>query len=261
MDEQILSILHAEREYVSSLSYQWDNRKRAKRPIACVVQRTRTGCPFIEDDFQRFLVPAGSAMLFYHGDNTNYGLSPEYPEPFESDWIVISGEQALPLFESLIAMVGRVVAMPEDSEAARLLDIIVSRYGQEGYGDRFRESALAYEFLMTCCRLSGPGRPTGDPIWQAREYILSHYQQPFSQQELADRIGLSREHLARRFRENYGISPGRFCTDLRMARARDLLRVSQTSIEQVALQCGYVDANSFSRAVRRAYGVSPRELR
>jgi transcriptional regulator GlxA family with amidase domain len=67
--------------------------------------------------------------------------------------------------------------------------------------------------------------------------------------------------LERRFRQDVGLSPAGYRLRLRLERARWLLVHSDLEVGSVSLECGFQDSAHFARAVRQAYGRSPRELR
>lgn len=81
---------------------------------------------------------------------------------------------------------------------------------------------------------------------------------PWTVEQLARRVGLSRSRLAVRFRELVGESPHAYLTELRLRRATDLLQTGSMSIEDVAGVVGYRSAAAFSKAFSRRFGVSPR---
>lgn len=261
MDIPLISVIYAGRERRSNTSYFFDNRLRESMPLACVVQRTRSGCGFIELAGVRREVPAGHAMLFSHGEASSYGFPPEAKCAYELDFVTLTGDGLQPLFRSLQEQLGPVIVMPENGEAAGRLEDLISRYLRQVGENRFLESARIYRFLMACAEVPADRTTSSDPVRRAREHVLSHYTHPFTQEELAREVGLSREHLARCFKAAYGQSPGRFCAELRLQRAKDLLQISQASIEQIALQCGYLDPNTFSRAFKAKFGHSPARFR
>ncbi len=201
----------------------------------------------------------GEAILFRYGESTCYGVPDSRSLPYENEWVCMSGADEI--FLGLIEQRGRKVSMPEGSLATRLLREIIDCYQNRAFVDRFHESSLAYQLLMACCRVPDSLPRSEDVALRSREYILSNYQSPFTQEDLAEFVGVCREHLSRRFRETYGVSPGRFCAGLRMARAKNLLHLSPAPIAEIALLCGYADANSFSRAFRQYYGMSPRQMK
>lgn len=84
---------------------------------------------------------------------------------------------------------------------------------------------------------------------------------PLTTAALCDPLGVSRRQLERRFRDDVGLGPAEYRQRLRLARARWLLEHTDLDVTEVALQCGYQDGSGFARAMRRAFGASPRALR
>lgn len=74
---------------------------------------------------------------------------------------------------------------------------------------------------------------------------------------LADIAGQSRATFLRRFREATGDAPMAYVTRWRMALAARALRERQTTVDQIALSVGYDCGTAFSKAFRKATGISP----
>lgn len=77
--------------------------------------------------------------------------------------------------------------------------------------------------------------------------------------ELAHLAGMSPSHFSARFREHYGVSPGRFQQVARIERAKRIMRLGSTSLSETAEQLGFTDLFSFSRSFKRVVGMSPRK--
>ncbi len=86
-------------------------------------------------------------------------------------------------------------------------------------------------------------------------------EEPFSQTELAMKANLSTRQLERLFRKYLSTTPTRYYLNLRLARARHLLRQTSMSILSIALACGFVSASHFSKCYREVYGRTPRAER
>jgi transcriptional regulator GlxA family with amidase domain len=78
---------------------------------------------------------------------------------------------------------------------------------------------------------------------------------------LAHRAGLSIEHLRRLCHAEYGVSPLRHLTCLRMQHAAGLLELPRFTVERVAELCGYENPFAFSTAFKRVMGYPPSQLR
>ena len=68
-------------------------------------------------------------------------------------------------------------------------------------------------------------------------------------------------HFERTFQAQTGRKPIAHWRQLRLTRAAIRLRTSDTPIVTIALDAGYANHESFSRAFRRYFGASPREFR
>ncbi len=73
----------------------------------------------------------------------------------------------------------------------------------------------------------------------------------------AAHLGYAPEHLSRRFHQEAGMTFREYVDQLRLRRALKLMRSGRLNLTQLAAHLGYADANSFSRAFKRASGMSP----
>jgi AraC-like DNA-binding protein len=93
-------------------------------------------------------------------------------------------------------------------------------------------------------------------VRRARAYLAEQWDQPVALADLAAHAGLSRFELIRRFRQQIGVTPHAFQTNLRISRARAMLRAGEP-IAQVAAVCGFADQPHLTRTFRRTVGVTP----
>lgn len=78
---------------------------------------------------------------------------------------------------------------------------------------------------------------------------------------LAQRVGVSHNHLIALFRQTYGTTVTRYIRDRRCERARFLLEHTSLSIKSIAREVGIPDLHHFNKVIRSSFGVSPRALR
>lgn len=89
------------------------------------------------------------------------------------------------------------------------------------------------------------------------ELMEANISEPISLVEMSRLTGISRRHVERLFRHHMGRSPARYYLDVRLERARRLLRHSNMPIVEVAVASGFVSASHFSKRYRERYKVSP----
>jgi AraC-like DNA-binding protein len=93
----------------------------------------------------------------------------------------------------------------------------------------------------------------------AAEVLRSHLEDPPSQLELAQQVGLSKRTLQNGFRAVFGITPFTYLTRMRMQLAQELLRSGERTVAEVANLVGYANPAQFAGAFRRQFGISPLE--
>ncbi|MCF4127718.1 helix-turn-helix transcriptional regulator [Methylobacterium sp. SyP6R] len=111
-----------------------------------------------------------------------------------------------------------------------------------------------------------PGTPCigGLAAWQerrAREIMQARFATRLTITDIARECGLTASHFARAFRRSTGQPPHRTLTEIRIERAKALLRDEALSLSDIALACGFNDQSYFTRIFTRAVGSSPGQWR
>ncbi|MGD9807825.1 MAG: helix-turn-helix domain-containing protein [Deferribacterales bacterium] len=75
--------------------------------------------------------------------------------------------------------------------------------------------------------------------------------------ELASNANMSKFHFIRSFREATGITPHAYLNILRIERARRMIFTTDTTIADIATECGFADQAHFTRAYKKIYGTPP----
>ena len=81
----------------------------------------------------------------------------------------------------------------------------------------------------------------------------------FTVEQLAEEVGISRNHLHRRMKELTNQSARDFVRNIRLKQAANLLQTGHHSIADVCYACGFSSPTTFSTMFRKFYGVSPTE--
>ncbi|KOV61931.1 GlxA family transcriptional regulator [Streptomyces sp. MMG1121] len=99
------------------------------------------------------------------------------------------------------------------------------------------------------------------PLREVQRWIAEHPAGDLTVESLADRARLSPRHFARAFREETGVTPGRYVDRVRLEHARRLLEDTADGIEEVSRASGYGTPEAMRRAFLRALGAAPAEYR
>jgi AraC family transcriptional regulator len=96
---------------------------------------------------------------------------------------------------------------------------------------------------------------------RACRVIQSRLSEPLSLADLATPAGVSPAHLTRLFRAEMGVTATDYLRRCRLDRALYLLTQSEVPIKEIACEIGSPDLHAFNKAIRRGFGIAPRELR
>jgi transcriptional regulator GlxA family with amidase domain len=76
-------------------------------------------------------------------------------------------------------------------------------------------------------------------------------------EHMAGQADMSARHFSRLFREETGLSPGRYLEQLRLDRARELLEAGESRLKVIADRCGFERTERLRKVFLRRFGVTP----
>ncbi len=91
----------------------------------------------------------------------------------------------------------------------------------------------------------------------ATKVMAENMETKLSRHDIADAAGVSVRQLERLFQKYLGTSPLQFYKDMRLRKARQLLRESGLSITEIAIRTGHISPSHFAHSYRKHYGVKP----
>ena len=93
------------------------------------------------------------------------------------------------------------------------------------------------------------------------KYIDENFREDISMQHLMKEFCISKEHLARIFRDHMGTTFKQHLTRTRMYNAYKLLTGSDLTITQIAMDSGFSDSRAFIASFCKIYGATPGQYR
>ena len=209
---------------------------------------------------ERFALAAGQGFLiepdqltFYQADET---------DPWEYCWVGFRGSRSAELLSELDLGSSHPVFSCRNTEVFRdLITKIMTIQGGHLSERLLRDARLLEFFSLLAGQLqlqtSSREQTRSEYVRQAIAFIQGNYDQPILVADVARQIGIDRTYLYMLFVEQLGVTPKNYLKAYRLSRARELLKVTNLSIANIAESCGYSDPLVFSKAFRQEYGMTP----
>ena len=98
-------------------------------------------------------------------------------------------------------------------------------------------------------------------IEKIKDYVDRHFEEHLRISRLAGMAKISISTLSRRFKKSTGMGLEIYLQNLRLEKARRLLKTGGLPVSQIAKACGFGSSSYFIRLFRRKTGISPQKFR
>ncbi len=178
-------------------------------------------------------------------------------------WCHFYGPTLSFVYEKYVERGGRPTFRPE--ETASFLSTLDSLYKLASGSDYIRDMRINEELNRLCTLLMeqswNPEEATTAPkklsVVEVKEYLEQHYAEKITLDKLSKQFFINKYYLTRVFKEQFGQSITAYLTSLRITHAKQLLRFSDKSVEEIGLECGLGQLHYFSRVFKEVEGVAP----
>lgn len=109
-------------------------------------------------------------------------------------------------------------------------------------------------------KLNGEHKVKDERLTEIMNYIHTNYL-TVTLDELADQFHLSKPYLSKYIKEKSGNTFGELVKNVRMKKARTLLKSGNMTVETVAEKIGYQNVEHFNRLFKKKYGMTPVQFR
>ncbi len=99
-----------------------------------------------------------------------------------------------------------------------------------------------------------------NPVKWAKEYVASHIGEEISMAVISNELNISYQYFSKLFKDEAGITFSEYLRDMRMKEAYRML-LDGERISVISEKIGFTNANNFTKAFKKMYGMSPTSLR
>lgn len=141
---------------------------------------------------------------------------------------------------------------------------LVARYSSEAEA---RHIAKIFVFgdrsdgQLPFAAMARPKQHDDEVVAQCQSWVADHYPTANPVARMAEKSGLPERTFKRRFHKATGYAPLDYVQTLRVEEAKQVLETTNDAIDDIAVEVGYEDPNSFRRLFKRTTGISPSQYR
>ena len=98
-------------------------------------------------------------------------------------------------------------------------------------------------------------------ITSITRYMQKHLSEDISLSVLAEEFHMNAQYISQLFKNEIGVGFLAYLTNIRMEKAKKLLLATSLSVAEIAEQSGYGDYRVFTKAFKKAEGITPSQYR
>lgn len=140
----------------------------------------------------------------------------------------------------------------------------------EGVFDEYKNQAKGYEtaaeaylrlLLLDAVRYDVTAENKCKDLDFIKNYIEQHFDQKIDFASLALLAGYSSDYFRHIFRKRFGVSPQQYMIDIRLKKADEMLRKTDKTCTETALDCGFSNSGQMSVMYKKKFGISPNKVK
>lgn len=121
---------------------------------------------------------------------------------------------------------------------------------------------LCEDIALRLCELFTIKTDDSDLISTIEKYIHDNYADPsMGLNKISDEFQISESYFSHLFKEKKGVNFSTYLENMRLSEASRLIRETDISLNELYLSVGYNNANTFRRAFKKVYGMTPSAMR
>ena len=248
-----------------------------------VAKRSHTSSRSGLQSFLFFVVISGSGNLTYDGKNytlsqgscvfinckTPYSHTTADSDLWKLRWIHFFGPTLSSIYDKYCERGGRPAFSLSTGELAQVTavwnDLMTIAKSSDHLKDMRINEQLGALLTLIMEQSWHPEDRTTAPkralVVDVKSYIDEHYNETISLDDLSNRFYIDKYYLTKTFRSQFGLNISTYIRDIRITKAKQLLRFSDKTVEEIGYEVGIGNPAYFSRVFKEVEGVGPKKYR
>ena len=197
------------------------------------------------------------SLTFYQADKT---------DPWSYLWVGFGGTEAQRFVRDLGLNSHQLTCECEYGEELKEIVFEMLRHTNSTAENLYYLQGKLYQFFSVLTRGIEIQQYADDTkesihVQEAIAYIKNYYSQKTTVEDIANHLALNRSYLYTVFKNRLGISPKDFLTEFRISRGKEQLVLTDLSVEEIAVSCGYRNSLAFGKVFKQKMGMTPTQYR
>jgi len=227
-----------------------------------------------------FIVLEGEGFVTYEGEthtvragdcvwlNCSQPYSHESSKdlPWSLMWVHFWGKEASSLYQNFLSRGNSFLFRPGNTYP--FTNTLTRLYREQNRQDSLSE-LVSHNYItdiITSIYLENDKNTSGslhipEKFMKIRTFLDEHYSEKLDLDALSGQFFISKYHLVREFKKNFGITIGEYLLKQRISKAKSLLRFSELSVDEIASQCGFSDGGYFIKVFKKEEKTTPAKYR
>lgn len=186
--------------------------------------------------------------------------------PWELLWVHFNGPAAGYYYQYFIHGSDPVFHIDNPEEYASLIHQLLNLLQKKEASWELKSSKLITDLLTDFITRRNSGVQPEDEsvihkLYKVKDYLEQHYLEKLHLEDIANSFYISKYHLCREYKKLFGTTILDYITLKRITHAKEMLRFTKMSIEEIAMDSGYVDASYFNKVFQKVEGTTASEFR
>lgn len=226
---------------------------------------TIKGAGFIEQDNLQVTLTAGQALLLDCRSPQSYCTAPGH-SCWHHHWVHLDGAGVKAL-EEIINPGGKIcpISVSATEMEDQFQQVFRNMNGTDTLQMVYTGLALHVLLLLLARGQLDSARDTTNHqlVRQAAQKLRNQYREPFSLDEFLqkEQVPVSKSYFLRLFRKYMGTTPYNYLLSYRMTQAKELLIMTDLSVNEIARRVGFGNDSNFSTRFTQMVGQSPQMYR
>lgn len=229
-----------------------------------LIKITVSGKGILEYCGEVYTLTPGSIMFIDCKQQQNYHTDRK-SKKWETVWVHFYGKNAKAYYEKYLEKTNGspVSVLSDNSSANEIFENILTvseNYAKNSDSEIIADNLL--NSLITECITKNESEKVSAPdyIKEIAGYLRHNYHEEINLDMLANEFNVSKYHLQRMFKKNMGVSPAKYLLNIRINRAKSLLRGTNYTISEIAEKIG-IETNYFIQTFKALENTTPKQYR